>query len=403
MAKLRVTIVDEVRSRRLKVDLPDDAAVEKLLPALAKKLGLPPAAYRLTHEATGRALGGDQTLASFGVGEGDALRLAAAREGKEVLSLWQRIPVWIWVGIVVVLAVAAFLIGQEVKKPVSTPTMVAEVTTPTATSAPMPRPTATPVAPTSTPLPPTAMPMPTSTPRPTATPVPPTDTPVPPTATPVPMSTPTPLPLTYDDNFNDPAFDGTYNTGLWSRIEGAKGSTSTVEQRDGMLIVRQTSGLWGSDAELTTAKHSNWLLSDLGYVEARLMLDSNFDGETAAVEVQLTSNDIDWLLTCYIAMCKTGQFCTHPWDRPVMNCLSFPDQFMADAISVEYNTWHTARIEVDPETVTFHMYFDGYNFNSFTPPNAAALKDDSFHVEVGVYLEPKSSATGYIDDVRIGK
>jgi hypothetical protein len=59
MAKLRLTLIDEVRNRRLKVDLPDDAAIDKLLPALVKKLGLPPTAYQLTHEATGRALGGD--------------------------------------------------------------------------------------------------------------------------------------------------------------------------------------------------------------------------------------------------------------------------------------------------------------------------------------------------------
>jgi hypothetical protein len=59
MAKLRVTIIDEVRNRRLKVDPPDDAVMEKLLPALAKKLGLPatepdgqPVTYRLIHEAS---------------------------------------------------------------------------------------------------------------------------------------------------------------------------------------------------------------------------------------------------------------------------------------------------------------------------------------------------------------
>jgi hypothetical protein len=435
MAKLRVTLIDEVRKRRLKVDLPDDAAMEKLLPALAEKLGLPvtdpgaqPIAYRLTHQASGRALGGDQTLASFGVREGDALRLAAAREEApavlrpavelvdfaeaEAVSLWQKVPVWGWVGIVVVVllavAVLAFLADRGAK-PVLTPTVAAEVTTPATTSTAMPRPTATPaprtdtpVPPTSTPVPPTATPVPTSTPRPTATPVPPTDTPVPPTPTPVPTSTPTPLPLTYDENFNDPAFDGTYNTVLWSREEGAKGSTSTVEQRDGVLVVSQTSGLWGSNAGLSTKKHSNWLLSDLGYVEAKLMLDGNFDGEFVGNYVQVNSNDTDWLFTCFIAMCKAGQFCTHPWDRPVMNCATGPDQAMA-AISVEYNTWHTARIEVDPGTVTFHLYFDGYYFDSFTPPNAAALKDDSFRVEVGLHLEPKSSATGYIDDVRIGK
>jgi phosphonate transport system substrate-binding protein len=155
MAKLRVTIIDEVRDRRLKVDLPDDAAMEKLLPALAKKLGLPPADYQLTHQTTGRALGGDQTLASFGVGEGDALRLAAVREGapvapwsaeEEAVPIWQKVPVWGWVGIVVValLAVAAlaFLAGRGVK-PVPTPTVAAKATTLTATSTAVPRPTAT--------------------------------------------------------------------------------------------------------------------------------------------------------------------------------------------------------------------------------------------------------------------
>jgi hypothetical protein len=275
MPKLRVTIIDEVRNRRLKVDLPDDAAIEKLLPALAKKLGLPPVAYQLTHEATGRALGGDQTLAFFGVREGDALRLAAAKK---------RLPAWAWVGIVgvVLLAVAALAYWVIRLELVPTLTVVAEVTTLATAPTAMPRPTATPLPPTDTAVPPTATPVPTSTPRPTATSV-----------------------LTYyDDNFNDPAFDGTYNTGLWSRVESRPLQAPTVEQRDGVLVVSQTSGSLNYFVELSTEKHSNWLLSDL---------------------------------------------------------------------------------------------------DSFMPPNAEELKDDSFHVAVGVYLEPNSSATGYIDDVRIGK
>jgi formylglycine-generating enzyme required for sulfatase activity len=139
MAKLRVTIIDEVRSRRLKVDLPDDAAMEKLLPALAKKLDLPPAAYQLSHEATGQALGGDQSLTSFGVREGDALRLATAREEEEAAPLWRKVPVWGWVGIVLVVAVLSFLIGQWVKL-VQTPTMLAETTTPADMPIPSPTP-----------------------------------------------------------------------------------------------------------------------------------------------------------------------------------------------------------------------------------------------------------------------
>ncbi len=301
----------------------------------------------------------------------------SAAEEEAAALLWQKVPMWGWAGIggiVLLIAVAVAYLAGLGAKPVPTPTMVARVATPTATSAAMPQPTATPIAPTSTPVPPTATPVPTSTPRPTATSV-----------------------LTYyDDNFNDPAFDGTYNTGLWSRMEGA------VEQRDGVLVVSHISGLWESIAGLSTEKYSNWLLPDLGYVEAKLMLDSNLEGEYANSHVLIRSNDTNWWLNCRIVMCKTGRFCTYEWDRPWMACNS-PDQYDSDGIEVEYNMWHTARVEVDPETVTFHIYLDGSYLDSFTPPNATALKDDSFHVEVGVYLEPNSSATGYIDDVRIGK
>jgi ABC-type transport system substrate-binding protein/uncharacterized ubiquitin-like protein YukD len=180
MAKLRVTIIDEVRNRRLKVDLPDDAAMEKLLPALAKKLGLPTTdsggqtiAYQLTHEATEQVLSREQTLASFGVREGDVLRLATVREEapvvpwlaeEEAIPLRQKVAVWVWVGIVVIalLAVAALAFWDDIwpgLKP--TPTVVAEVTTPPATSTATPRPTATPVTPTDTPA--LAEPTPTTT------------------------------------------------------------------------------------------------------------------------------------------------------------------------------------------------------------------------------------------------
>jgi hypothetical protein len=239
VAKLRLTIIDEVSNRRLKVDLPDDVAVEKLLPALAEKLGLPtiapgglPIAYQWTHETTGRTLSGDYTLALFGVREGDALKLAMAREEaptitrpaveqvdlaeEEIVPLGRKVPVWGWIGIgiggAVFLAAAVatlvFLAGR-VGKPEPTPTAIAEVTTPAATSTVVPQPTDTPIAPTATPVPPTSTPIPptatlevvvmlatptpeepTATLEPTATPALPTATPAPPTATPV-VHTPT--------------------------------------------------------------------------------------------------------------------------------------------------------------------------------------------------------------------
>jgi hypothetical protein len=212
MAQLRVTIIDEVRNRRLKVDLPDDAAMEKLLPVLAKKLGLPiadpggqPIAYQWTHETTGWTLGGDQTLASFGVREGDVLRLAVIGEEsptvtrpavkpvdfvEEAVPIRRKVPVWALVGIggvvllAVLLAVAALAFLASQVRPTPTPTAIAEVTTPAATPTTVPQPTATPVAPTSTPVPPTSTPVP-----PTATPIVPTPVVVVVVVTPTPTAT----------------------------------------------------------------------------------------------------------------------------------------------------------------------------------------------------------------------
>jgi hypothetical protein len=271
MAELRVTLIDEVRERRLKVDLPDDAAMEKLLPALAEKLGLPttdprgqPIVYQLTHEATGRALGGDQTLASFGVREGETLRLAGEEAPivpepavkpvdfveEEAIPIWQKVPVWGWVGIVVVVlliaVVGAFLAGRGAK-PVPTPTVVAEVPVSAATEAPTlpaPAPTATPVPPTSTP---------TSTPLPTATPVPPTDTPMPPTDTPTPAPTRTPTPtraptptptplvqgeLLFEDTFDDNRYGWRlYPPEIW--IEGGSLHASPNQDADTLIFGTQ--------------------------------------------------------------------------------------------------------------------------------------------------------------------
>jgi len=184
---------------------------------------------------------------------------SSAAEEEAAVPLWQRLPVWGWAaigGVVLLIAVVgAFLAGRGAK-PEPTSTVIAEATNLVATSTATPQPTATPVAPTFTPLPPMDTPVPpTATPVPTSTPRP-TDTPVPPTVTSAPTSTPRPTATSvltyYDDDFNTPAFDGAYNTGLWSRVEGRPLQAPTVEQRDGVLVVSQTSGPLNSFVGLGT-------------------------------------------------------------------------------------------------------------------------------------------------------
>jgi tetratricopeptide (TPR) repeat protein len=73
MSKLRITLVDTVNNRRLTVNLPDDVLLEQLVPALARKLGLPEEEYMLTVEETGATLAAGVTLAGVGVAEGEKL------------------------------------------------------------------------------------------------------------------------------------------------------------------------------------------------------------------------------------------------------------------------------------------------------------------------------------------
>jgi len=407
MAKLRVTIIDEVKDRRLKVDLPDDAAMEKLLPALAKKLGLPPADYRLTHEATGRALGGDQTLASFGVREGDALRLATAREEapvvpwlaeEEAVSIWQKVPVWGWVGIggVVLLIVAAlgFLAGQ-VAKPEPVPTVVVRATTPAATSVAMPRPTATLVAPTSTPVPPTVTPAPTSTPRPTATPVPPTDTPMP-TATPQPTPMMDADPTVYD-NFNNPANEGGYNKSLWEPWGwwGEEGQVAyQVAQQNGMLLVTQESEEGGPCIRLGARKYNDVRLDTPTFFEAELMVSPDKFAGDVRLQLHADLPGGKWWLSSgsihgyYGALCNDG-----------LSPKQEGHWYDVGSKPVDLGTWHTFRIEVDPAMMTFTYYIDGQMVGSHVPVDAEELKKSIFDLVIGVC---GGEVTGYIDDVRVG-
>jgi Tol biopolymer transport system component len=75
MAQTQVALYDKVRDRHLELRLPDDVPLAHLVPALARKLGLPVGEYALTVEGAGAPLLGETTLAGAGVTKGATLRL----------------------------------------------------------------------------------------------------------------------------------------------------------------------------------------------------------------------------------------------------------------------------------------------------------------------------------------
>ncbi len=81
MARVRVALVDHVRGTKTQVEVPDNVPMNRLIPALVGRLGLPtdqegqPVTYRLDNRDTGTRIGDAQTLEQAGVQEGAVLSL----------------------------------------------------------------------------------------------------------------------------------------------------------------------------------------------------------------------------------------------------------------------------------------------------------------------------------------
>ncbi|HLK68044.1 MAG TPA: EsaB/YukD family protein [Bryobacteraceae bacterium] len=82
MATINVTVYDSTENKRVPVELPDDAPINKIILVLVEKLRLPrngpdgaPLSYKFHHKNSGRQLQDSQSLSESAVHEGDILRL----------------------------------------------------------------------------------------------------------------------------------------------------------------------------------------------------------------------------------------------------------------------------------------------------------------------------------------
>ncbi len=73
--KIKVIVSDAVGGKIVNAELPCDARVDRLIPALMAKMALPPAQYNIQHKQSGKILKKGDTLASAEIKTGDTLRL----------------------------------------------------------------------------------------------------------------------------------------------------------------------------------------------------------------------------------------------------------------------------------------------------------------------------------------
>jgi len=82
MGMITVEVWDATGNKRRKVEMPDDAPVNRLLAVLLEKMKFPqfapdgqPLSYKFHHRPSGKQLLDEQTLADVGAKDGDVLRL----------------------------------------------------------------------------------------------------------------------------------------------------------------------------------------------------------------------------------------------------------------------------------------------------------------------------------------
>lgn len=74
--KVKVTVTDQAGGKTVTAELPTNAPMSRLLPALVTKMSLPSnVQYGIQHKQSGKQLQDGETLTSAGIKEGDTLRL----------------------------------------------------------------------------------------------------------------------------------------------------------------------------------------------------------------------------------------------------------------------------------------------------------------------------------------
>lgn len=134
------------------------------------------------------------------------------------------------------------------------------------------------------------------------------------------------------------------------------------------------------------------------FIEAKFKLEPDQNGGT---DLSLNIRD-KGLAQCQIWGANGSQ---------VVHCYAniFDQQKEIITRQIPQGTWHSARIEVDPSTMTFTGYVDGLKAGSFTPDRADELKGAQFTANIGSGCSGPGcidratrTVTGYFDDVRMG-
>ncbi|HXV43844.1 MAG TPA: protein kinase [Anaerolineae bacterium] len=200
------------------------------------------------------------------------------------------------------------------------------------------------------------------------------------------------------DNFDDTAFDGSWNSDLW---QPDSDEPCQVAQQDGALIFKAPAQTEEAISCALTINQPDQVSADaLGVVEARLQIADDLTGEQVNQGIGIGTEDLpsgDWFAFCGLA----AHLDSIEAYFEVANYGTGASPDISQGIPAAFDRWHTFRMEVTPDPLTLACFVDDTLIGSVTPADAPALRQARFHRTLDSYREAGSTATTYADDVRL--
>lgn len=220
------------------------------------------------------------------------------------------------------------------------------------------------------------------------------------------------LPLTsknYDplsdiyDSFDNPAFNGVWNPLLWS---WAGENPFHAAQQNGALV------LWngapsppGGGAQLQTRQRLLRSPQQTWYIAGRMKISDDRLGGHSSVQLKVHAfvNNHGWTALCGLNGSQGNQNADFSCGILVPEGTGWRMEYQTASVSVPYNTWHVARIEIVPTTAQLRFYLNGAMIGSHVPSDAAALAvATSLSASLDLWNgDANAASTRYVDDVRM--
>lgn len=187
------------------------------------------------------------------------------------------------------------------------------------------------------------------------------------------------------DNFNNSAYDGSFNKQLWILTNESAGQ---AVQANGILEFSY-SGVSERGIGLVTNKYNYFIPEEPVFFEAQLKIDNAQNGH---VYILVDSSDSSAYADCDLGYGdKTASFSCNYMDGKQA-------KYVTEVALVDYKQWCTVRIELDPSSMTYTYFLNGQKIGSYM--STATSRKISF--EVGIYAASINNVKAYVDNIRVG-